>query len=391
VSELRDERSREEPTSRRSALGFAPTAVRDRAAGVVVLSTGDVRLPLHPAAAAAAVPRQADQRYRAAAGEPELRAAIAGWAHPGLPADQVLVTPGARQALLLSFATLPAGRPEILLPKPYWPSYPVIAGTVGAGVRVVEADGVRAQGLLRTLSSAAGPRTGAVLINSPRNPDGAVLPMGQLVELVEWTRGAGLLLIFDQVYRGVPLPGPAAPSPLALPGGLPAHCLLVDGLSKSHALAGLRIGWLIADPAVLAPISGLASHLVGGASSAGQDAALVALTSAAEGGADRAELGRQLAANRDYVLDRLNRLAGVRCPVPAGGIFLFPDLSDWLAHSPVPRPELVGWLEQRHGVAVVDGAGFGAPGHVRLSFAVPAEQFRLGVNRLVAALERPPR
>jgi aspartate aminotransferase len=375
-----DERSREDRTGTVSAAGLAPTAVRERAAGVVVLSTGDVRLPLHPVAAA--VPRQADQRYRAAAGEPELRAAIAGWAHAGLPADQVLVTPGARQALLLSFAALPAGRTEILLPRPYWPSYPVIAEAVGAGVRVVEGDGVH------TLRSAAGPRTGAVLINSPRNPDGAVLPMGRLVELVEWTRAAGLLLIFDQVYRGVPLPGPVAPSPLALPGGLPAHCLLVDGLSKSHALAGLRIGWLIADPAVLAPITGLASHLVGGTSSAGQDAALVALTGAEDG---RAELGRQLAANRDHALDRLNRLAGVRCPVPAGGIFLFPDLSDWLTHAPVPRAELVDWLEQRHGVAVVDGAGFGAPGHVRLSFAVPAEQFQLGVDRLVAALQLAPR
>jgi aspartate aminotransferase len=357
-----------------SEPGLSPTAVRERPDGVVVLSTGDVRLPLYPPADGS--PRQADQRYRAAQGEPELRSAIAGWALDGLNPDRVLVTPGARQALLLSFARLPPGRAEILLPAPYWASYPALAGAVGASVRVIEND------RLDTLRAAAGPRAAAVLINSPRNPDGAVVGAGRLAELVEWTRAAGLLLIFDQVYRGVPLPGPAAPSPLEFPGGLPAHCLVVDGLTKSHALAGLRIGWLIASKALLDPITALASHLVGGVSSAGQDAAVAALRQPEQ---DRLELGRQLAGNRDYGLDRLGRLTGVRCRVPAGGIFLFPDLGDWLSTAPVIRSELTGWLERQHGVAVVDGAAFGAPGHVRLSFAVETDQFRLGVDRLAAA------
>jgi len=353
-----------------SDLASSPTGVQDRATDVLVLSTGDVRLPWYPPAPAR--PRLADQHYRAAQGEPELRAAIAAGS-VGLAPEQLLITPGARQALLLAFATLPTGRREILLPRPYWASYPALAGAVGGRLRVVDED---------RFEAACGPDTGAVLINSPRNPDGAVLDAGRLAELVAWTRAAGLLLIFDQVYRGVPLPGPVPPSPLALPDGLQAHCLVVDGLTKSHALAGLRIGWLAAAPSVLAPITALASHLIGGTSSAGQDAALAALQAG-----DRTELGRQLADNRDYGTARLDQLAGVRCPPPAGGIFLFPDLTGWLADSPVPSTELVAWLEREHRVAVVDGAAFGAPGHVRLSFAVPANQFRRGIDRLVGALE----
>lgn len=343
----------------------SPTAVRDRPSDVVVLSTGDVRLPWYPPASAR--PRLADQHYRAAQGEPELRALIAR-SHR-LEPDQLLITPGARQALLLAFASLSADRREILLPRPYWASYPALAGTVGARLRIVD-----------DLDAAAGPATGAVLINSPRNPDGAVLDADRLAELISWTETQRLLLIFDQVYRGVPLPGPIAPSPLDLPDGLPAHCLVVDGLAKSHALAGLRIGWLAAAADVLAPITGLASHLIGGTSSAAQDAALVALQTGSG-----SELGRQLADNRDYGAALLDRLAGVHCPVPAGGIFLFPNLTEWLAKAEVP--DLVRWLEREHRVAVVDGAAFGAPGRIRLSFAVPAEQFRSGICRLTTALE----
>jgi aspartate aminotransferase len=287
----------------------------------------------------------------------------------------VLVTPGARQALLLAFATLASDRREILLTAPYWASYSALARTVGVTLTVLPD--------LASLRAAVGPQTGAVLINSPRNPDGAVLGADELAELVAWTRNTGLRLIFDQVYRGVPLPGSAAPTPAELPGGLPSHCLLVDGLSKSHALAGLRIGWLAGANELLAPAAGLASHLIGGTSSAGQDVALAALASSSS---SRAELGRQLAENRDYGVARLDAVAGVRCARPDGGIFLFPDLSDWLAAAGKTPSELVGWLEREHAVAVVDGTAFGAPGHVRLSYGVEAEQFRVGVDRLVAAL-----
>jgi aspartate aminotransferase len=341
---------------------------------VAVLSTGDVRIPLHEQRPS--TPRLADQRYRAAAGEPELRAAIA--AGHGLEPAGVLVTPGARQALLLAFATLPPQRREILVATPYWASYPELARTVGATLRTLpDLDAVRA---------AAGPATGAVLVNSPRNPDGAVLAADLVAELAQWTAEAGIRLIFDQVYRGVPLPDGPTPSPCELPGGLPAHCLVVDGLSKSHALAGLRIGWLAADPDLVAPATKLASHLIGGTSSAGQDVAMAALAAGEE---DRLRLGRQLAENRDYAVDKLAAVAGVRCDRPTGGIFLFPDLGEWLAADGRTPAELVSWLEREHQVAVVDGTAFGAPGHVRLSYALEPAQLRLGVDRLAAALAKP--
>jgi len=338
----------------------APTAVRAWADGVAVLSTGDVRIPLYQKGESR--PRLDDQRYRGAAGEPSLRAAIAE--HNRLDPAALLVTPGARQALLLAFATLPADRREVIMTAPYWASYAPLAQAVGVQVRVV-AD----------LRGSVRPETGAVLVNSPRNPDGAVLSSDEVADLVAWTASGGVRLIFDQVYRGVPLPGPVPASPLD-GGMLPEHCLVVDGLSKSHALAGLRIGWLAAASELLTPASGLASHLIGGTSSAAQDIALAALSWPS---ADRAAVGEQLAANRDYGVQRLSAVAGVECPTPAGGIFLFPRV-------PI-RDDLVGWLEREHAVAVVAGGAFGAPDHIRLSYAMDSDQFRVGVDRLTAALD----
>ena len=290
---------------------------------------------------------------------------------PGLAPEQLLITPGARQALLLAFASLPADRREILLPRPYWASYPALAGTVGARLRIAD-----------RLEAAVGPATGAVLINSPRNPDGAVLDAGRLAELVAWTGAAGLLLIFDQVYRGVPLPGPIAPSPLDLPGGLPAHCLVVDGLAKSHALAGLRIGWLAAAPTVLAPITALAGHLIGGTSSAAQDAALAALQAG-----PGSELGRKLADNRELR----------RGPAGPAGRRALPGAGRW--HLPVPGPDRLagrraGSRDRTGGLAGTRASGGGGGrGGVRRARARPTvlrgtgRAVPAGIGRLAGALE----
>ena len=357
--------------------GLSPTSAATLAADVVVLSTGDVRVPVYPDAAAAQ-PRAADQPYPLPAGTDALRNAIA--ARAGVPARDVLVAPGARLAILSVLAAAVADRREVLLPTPYWSSYPTLIRAAG-GVPVVVPD----------VGSFAGARTrdtGVVVVNSPRNPDGYVVPAKQLRALVEWAGAGGITVLFDQVYRGVPGVGPVAPSVLDLGPGLPAHCAVVDGLSKSHALAGLRLGWALVSGALREAAVVHASHVVGGTGVPVQEAALAAL---ADRGV-RSRLEPVLAANLEYALGRLATVPGVACRRPEGGIFLFPEVRFPEGRLPGGGPhaaDRVRWLREEHRLAVVDGAAFGAPGHLRLSFAVPPDQLRTGIDRLCLALRGP--
>lgn len=369
--------------------GISVTAATPAGAGVIGLSTGDVRIPVHPESAEIpdgqpAAPRRADQPYSPPAGTPKLREAVSAYltASGRAPVDpaEVLIAPGARLAILSVLAALPGESPEILLPAPYWASYPALITAAGAKPVIVGGTG-----LLESLDACLTAATEAVVINSPRNPDGAVLPAQLVREVTLWARDRGLVLLFDQVYREVPHPRGRPPSVLDLWDERPAHCVIIDGLSKSHALAGLRLGWAVASGPLLARAAGYASHVVGGTSSAAQDAARQALR---ESETIRAALGPQLAANLDAALCALDGLPGVTCAPPRGGIFVFPDLRGWLAdHAPsVARHDLTGWLREEHGVSVADGAAFGAPGHLRISFALPATDLATGLGRLRRAL-----
>jgi len=370
--------------------GLSPTAAPATPSDVLVLSTGDVRIPIYPEAGQAS-PRCADQPYRPPAGAADLREAVSTYltadGRAAVAPDEVLIAPGARLAILSVLAALPGGSREILLPSPYWASYPALIAASGARPVIAAAPAPGAS-LVETLEAARKPATVAVVINSPRNPDGLVIPAGPLRELTGWARDRGLFLLFDQVYRSIPHPAGRAPSVLDLWDERPEHCVVIDGLSKSHALAGLRLGWAVTSGSLLARAISHASHVVGGTSSAAQDAARHAL---GDTGVIRAALAPVLGANLEAALRALTDLPGVTCPPPGGGIFLLADLRGWLArHAPqAARRDLAGWLREEHGVAVVDGAAFGAPGHIRLSFALPAAQLQIGLGRLRRALGAP--
>ncbi|MFI1367700.1 pyridoxal phosphate-dependent aminotransferase [Streptomyces griseochromogenes] len=367
---------------------LSPTAAGAHGQDVVVLSTGDVRVPVHPADSAVRV-RRADQHYRAPAGDPDLRSLIARYATSSedavVPsADQILVAPGARQALVAVLRAVLGERREVLFATPYWASYPHLVELVG-GVPVPVPGRVGEGTLdLDAWEARRTPDTGAVIVNSPRNPDGAVIDRDSLRALVEWAGRHGLVVICDEVYRGVALGGRPAPSVRDVFPELPEHCVVVDGLSKSHALAGLRFGWAIAPAGIRARAVAVASHLIGNTSGLVQDAAAVVL---ADPEPERQRIGAELTSNLDMAMKVLDTVEGLVCPRPQGGIFLFPDIRPLLSglEQEARRAPAV-WLKDRHRVAVVDGAAFGAPGHLRLSFALPAEQLATGLERLRQAL-----
>jgi aspartate aminotransferase len=369
-------------------ISSSPTAPVAHDSDVAVLSTGDVRVPIHPPGAVP-VPRAEDQSYGAATGEVELRTLVARYASPAggarIRPDQVIVTPGARQAVLLALSVLPPDRREVLLPTPYWASYPALirlAGGVPVPVPGVVGDGLPA---VAELAARRTPATGCLVINSPRNPDGAVVSAARLRDTVAWAGEHDIQVLFDQVYRGVPVTAEPPPTVAQIDVDLPAHCVLVDGLTKSHALAGIRLGWAIAGGPGHDAMAAVASHLIGGTCRAAQEVAVAALR---HGPDTPARVGAALRANLDLAVAGLAGLPGVSCPRPGGGIFLFPDLRGWLAaHAPPEaRADLAGWLNTRHRIAVVDGAAFGAPGHIRISFGVPTETLQRGITRLRAAL-----
>ncbi|MFE4822134.1 pyridoxal phosphate-dependent aminotransferase [Streptomyces sp. NPDC056704] len=368
----------------------SPTAAVGHGQDVVVLSTGDVRIPLHRAAGSSAA-RRADQHYREPAGDVRLRSLIAAYsaATDGSAFDpsQVLVTPGARQAILAVLRAVLGERREVLFVTPYWASYPQLigmAGGIGVPVPGPVGDGTLD---LDALEAWRTPDTGVVIVNSPRNPDGAVVPAESLRGLVEWADRHGVTVLFDQVYRGVAVGERPAPSIVDLYAELPGHCVLVDGLSKSHALAGLRLGWAVAPAPVTARATAVASHFIGHTSAPAQDTAIAVLGA---GDSHRQRIGAELAVNLDLALKALADVPGLNCDRPGGGIFLFPDIRGWLAQAPEQvRRSPAAWLRDRHRVALVDGSAFGAPGHLRLSFALPAEQLRSGTERLRLALESP--
>lgn len=359
-----------------SGVTLSSTARQPLPAGVVDLAGGDVRLPFpHPDGDSRTI-GPADQAYPDTAGAADLRTAVAAHATGtvAVTAGQVLVTPGARAAVFLTLLQA-AGR-DVLLPVPRWGSYPALVRAAGAQpVDYGPHPDVAALDAVRTS------QTAIVVINSPRNPDGAVVDAGTVAAALGWARRHGVIVLFDQVYRG--LAAPPSPSPLDLAGGLPPHCVVVDGLTKSHAAAGIRLGWAIAGD-LMPALTAVASHLIGGVSTRAQQAALTALTAPA--GARTAALAG-LAEQVRQSAARLDAVPGVRCPAPDAGFFLFPDLRDWMATiAPGPRSDITAWLRDEHGVHVVDGAAFGAPGHIRLSAAVDPQTLATGLQRITAAL-----
>jgi aspartate aminotransferase len=245
---------------------------------MLVLSTGDIRIPVYTSIECP-LARFADQSYREPAGEPGVRRLIAeACAQEGCPVSesQVVITPGARQALFVALRVVLGQRDEVLVPSPYWTSYPELVAMAGGTPVPVPGRGGSGPAL-DALTTQVTPRTAAVIINSPRNPDGAVMPSAALHDIVEWSARADIVVLFDQVYRGVLLAERTATSITNLFPALPDHCVVIDGLSKSHALAGLRLGWAIAAERVSARIIAAASHLIGGTCSVAQDMALQAL------------------------------------------------------------------------------------------------------------------
>ncbi|MBN9238893.1 MAG: aspartate aminotransferase [Micrococcales bacterium 70-64] len=340
-------------------------------------------------AASRAVLDPKNYRYTPAAGLPELREAIAaktardsGWA---VPASQVIVTNGGKQAVYQSFATIVDAGDEVLLPTPYWTTYPEAVKLAG-GVPVDVFAGADQDYLVTVeqLEAARTEKTKVLLFVSPSNPTGAVYSPAQTKAIGEWALEHGIWVIADEIYQNLVYDGVRAVSIVEAVPALTDRTILVNGVAKSYAMTGWRLGWMVGPADVIKAAGNLQSHLSSNVSNISQRAAIEALT----GPQDQVEVMRQsFERRRNIIVAELNKIDGVVCPNPEGAFYVYPDVTGllnrtWGGVTPTTTLELADLILDQAEVAVVPGEAFGPSGYLRLSYALGDEPLLEGVRRL---------
>ena len=369
-----------------------------KAAGEDVIGFGagepDFATPEHIVAAAQrACVEPANHHYSATAGLPALRQAIAEKTRrdSGLVVDpsQVLVTNGAKHAVYNSFATLLDPGDEVILTAPYWVTYPEVVRLCGGVPVVVETDD--STGFLASvdqLEAARTPRTKVLLFVSPHNPTGAVYPREQVEAIGRWALEHGIWVITDEIYEQLVYGGAEFHSmPVVVPE-LAARCVVLNGVSKSYAMTGWRVGWMLAPAEVITAATNLQSHATSNVSNVAQAAALAAVT----GDLDAASAMRSAFDRRRLRMhEMLSAIPGVTCVEPEGAFYAFPSFAGVLGRElrgrrPATTVELAELLLDEAKVAIVPGEAFGAPGYARLSYALGDDELVEGLNRITKLL-----
>jgi len=383
-------------TQRLQALKGSPTAQVKQTAdrlkreGVRVydFGVGEPDFPTPDPIKQAAQRAMADNRttYTAARGILELRQAIAERYNRRYGADfgpeHVIATVGAKQALYNLMQALVDPGDEVLLPAPYWVTYPAqieLAGGKTVVVPTEEQDGFAVTA--RALESHLTDRTRAVILNSPSNPTGATISESELKAITELTAARGVALVYDECYECFVYDG-AHHNPFSWGQD---HVFSVSSVSKTYAMTGWRVGWTVGPEDVVAAMDRLQSQSTSNPTSIAQWAALEALTGDQGAVGDMLEAYR---ARRRLVVEKLCAIRGLSCAEPSGAFYAFPNVSGFFNDRFPDSVALSTYLLEEAHTAVVPGTGFGAEGYVRLSYAAPNETLATGLDRIKAALEK---
>ena len=371
-----------------------------KASGENVIGFGagepDFPTPAHIVEAAVAAARDPRyHRYSPTPGLPELREAIAAKTKRDSSVDcaasQVLVTNGGKHAVYNTFQVLCDPGDEVLLPAPYWTSYPECIA-LGGGVPVVlpttETSGFRVT--IEQLDAAVTPRTKALLFVSPSNPTGAVYPADEVEAIGRWALERGIWVVTDEIYEHLTYDGHVFTSMPGLVPELLDQCVIVNGVAKTYAMTGWRVGWMIAPSDVISAATNLQSHSTSNVANVAQVAALAAV----QGDLDAVAMMRDAFARRGRMMyELLSGIEGVTCLEPEGAFYCFPSFEGVLGREvagrrPSTSLELCEVLLDVAKVAVVPGEAFGAPGYARLSFALGDDDLGEGVGRIADLLSR---
>jgi aspartate/methionine/tyrosine aminotransferase len=344
-------------------------------------------------AAAEAAAKPANHRYTPTPGLPELRDAIVAKtlrdSNYVITADQVLVTNGGKQSVYQSFASIIDPGDEVILPSPYWTTYPECIKLAGGISVEVFAD--ESQNYLVTvdqLEAARTPKTKALLFCSPSNPTGSVYSAEQVKAIGEWALAHGIWIISDEIYEHLLYDGATAPSlPVVVPG-LADQTLIINGVAKTYAMTGWRVGWMIGPKDVIKAATNLQSHLTSNVSNVSQRAAIAALTGDLTA---VHEMGVAFNRRRKLIVDLLNKIPGVTCPTPTGAFYVYPSVKGVLGKEirgkrPQTSAELATLILDEVEVAAVPGEAFGPSGYLRFSYALGDEDIVEGIGRVAKLL-----
>jgi aspartate aminotransferase len=381
-----------------ATLAVDAKAKAKKAAGedVVGFGAGEPDFPtpqpiVEAAAAACSDPR--NHRYTPAGGLPELKDAIVAKTarDSGLQvtAAQVLVTNGGKQAVYEAFAALLDPGDEVLLPAPYWTTYPEavrLAGGVPVDVVTTEEQGYRVT--VEQLEAARTDRTKVLLWCSPSNPTGAVASPAEVEAVGRWALEHGIWVVADEIYEHL-VYGDArhVSMPVAVPE-LADTCVVVNGVAKTYAMTGWRVGWLLGPVDVVRAATNLQSHATSNVSNVAQVAAVAALTGDLSAVAEmRAAFDRR----RQTMVRMLDAIPGVTCPEPHGAFYCYASVKGVLGKQlrgveVTSSAQLAELVLDEAGVAVVPGEAFGTPGYFRLSYALGDADLEKGVGRLAELL-----
>jgi aspartate aminotransferase len=340
-------------------------------------------------AAVAACRATQNHRYTPAGGLPELKQAIVEKTNRDsgyqVEAANVLVTNGGKQAIYEAFATLLDPGDEVVVPAPYWTTYPEairLAGGVPVEVLADETQGYKVT--VAQLEGARTDRTKVLLFNSPSNPTGAVYDRSEVEAIGRWALEHGLWVLTDEIYEHLVYDGlETASMPVVVPE-LADTCVVVNGVAKTYAMTGWRVGWVLGPRDVVKAATNLQSHATSNVANVSQRAALAAVSGDLSA---VAEMRTAFDRRRRTIVSMLNEIDGVVCPEPHGAFYAYPSVKGLLGRdidgvTPTTSAELAEVLLEKAEVAAVPGEAFGSPGYLRFSYALGDDDLTEGITRL---------
>jgi aspartate aminotransferase len=363
----------------------AAEALRATGANVCDFGAGepDFDTPEYIKQAAAEAMRAGRTKYTAAGGVPEIQRAITDFYardfgtqyHP----NEVMVTAGGKQAIFNAVVTLINPGDEVLIPKPYWVTFPEVVVFVGGTPVFIETEATEFLLTAEQVEQAITPKTKLLILNSPSNPSGRVLPPADFRRIMELTAERGIYVISDECYlRFVYSPGEVF-SAASLPGELRERLCIAGSFSKTYAMTGWRVGYALAPAEWTKVMLKVQGHSTSNANSIAQWAAVAALNGPQD---SVAAMLAEYTARRAWLLDALKEIPGMKCAEPEGAFYAFPDVRGCMKNGIKTSGEFAQRLLEDEHVVVTDGAGFGTEGFVRISYATSMEQIQEGVKRI---------
>jgi aspartate/methionine/tyrosine aminotransferase len=331
----------------------------------------------------------ANHRYTPVAGLPELREAIVKKtkrdSNYEITVDQVLVTNGGKQAVSHAFSVLLDPGDEVIVPSPYWTTYPECIHL--ASGKMVEVFADESNNYLVTvaqLEKALTPKTKVLLFCSPSNPTGSVYSPEQVREIGEWALKNNLWVVADEIYEHLLYDGATAPSICVAVPRLADRTIIINGVAKTYAMTGWRVGWMIGPKDVIKAATNLHSHSTANVANVSQRAAIAALSrdlSAVH------KMGEAFDRRRKLIVKLLNEIPGVSCPTPTGAFYVYPSVKGVLGKTirgktPKTSAELATLILDEVEVAAVPGEAFGPSGYLRFSYALGDEDIVEGIGRV---------